>query len=67
MGQILWYQDDIENILRGIELAGRQSVARQTSRDSQAYLEGYLAALAATATSCGITVRPELLMLGSPQ
>lgn len=58
MGQTVWHREDIENILRGVELACRESTARQVSAESEAFRAGYVAALAAAATSFGIRVRP---------
>lgn len=60
MGQTVWYKEDIANILRGVELACRQTAALQTSRDSSAFQEGYMAALAAAATSFGIRVQADI-------
>lgn len=57
MSQSVWYKQDIENILRGVELACQQTAAQTTDAEIESYYRGFLAALAATATSFGIEVR----------
>lgn len=64
MGQLVWHRHDIENILRGVELAGLQTAGQVNDAELAGYRRGFLAALAATATSFGIEVTP--LPLGAP-
>ncbi|MER2599345.1 MAG: hypothetical protein ABTQ73_07495 [Caldilineales bacterium] len=64
MGQLVWHRHDIENILRGVELAGLQTAGQMNDAELAGYRRGFLAALAATATSFGIEVRP--LPLAAP-
>ncbi len=56
MGQMVWYKQDIENILRGVERSVVLTV-QQVSADDQttlAYIAGVQAALSATAEIFGI-------------
>ena len=56
MAQSVWHRHDIENILRGVELSCQQMAAQFDDPETDSYRRGFLAALAATATSFGITV-----------
>ncbi|MCS6842807.1 MAG: hypothetical protein NZ528_00555 [Caldilineales bacterium] len=56
MAQSVWHVKDIENVLRGVELACRQLAAHYAPDQSDAFQQGFLTALAATATSLGIEV-----------
>lgn len=58
MGQLVWHRHDIENILRGVEMAGLQTAVQANDADLDGFRRGFLAALAATATSFGIEVNP---------
>lgn len=58
MAQLVWHRHDIENILRGIEMAGLQTAGQSGDPDLDGFRRGFLAALAATATSFGIEVNP---------
>lgn len=58
MGQLVWHQQDIENILRGAEVSAMQTARAIACDDEwQQYLLGYKAALSAVASSFGIPVR----------
>lgn len=57
MGQAVWHKQDIEHILRGAEVGAMVTVHAVSSNDAQLYVAGYLAALAAVATSFGIPVQ----------
>lgn len=56
MAQSVWHVKDIENVLRGVELTCRQLAAHYAPDQSDAFQQGFLTALAATATSLGIEV-----------
>lgn len=56
MAQSVWHRQDIENVLRGVELTCQQMAAQCDSPETESYRRGFLAALAATATSFGIQV-----------
>ncbi|MFZ2488991.1 MAG: hypothetical protein WAZ19_12835 [Anaerolineae bacterium] len=58
MGQLVWHRHDIENILRGVEMAGLQAAGQAGESELDSFRRGFLAALAATATSFGIEVHP---------
>lgn len=56
MAQSVWHKKDIEDVLRGVELTCQQMAAHYSSEENDSYRQGFLAALAATATSFGIRV-----------
>lgn len=56
MAQSVWHRQDIENVLRGVELTCQQMAAQCDGPETDSYRRGFLAALAATATSFGIQV-----------
>ena len=56
MAQSVWYVEDIENILRAMELSCQQLAAQVEDPDVVSFRRGFMAALAATATSFGIRV-----------
>jgi hypothetical protein len=56
MPQTVWHKKDIENVLRGMEIACQHATARNGCDESDEFRQGFLAALAATATSFGIQV-----------
>jgi len=56
MTQSVWHRTDIENVLRGVELSCQQMAAQFDDPEVDSYRRGFLAALAATATSFGIQV-----------
>lgn len=57
MGQSVWHRHDIENILRGVEMAGLQTAIQAGDPDLEGFRRGFTAALAATAASFGIRVQ----------
>ncbi len=61
MAQSVWHRQDIENILRGVELTCQHMAAQCDGPETDSYRRGFLAALAATATSFGIQVNPSPL------
>ncbi len=65
MAQSLWHRKDIENVLRGVELTCQQLAAQLDDPEIDCYRRGFLAALAATATSFGIQVDTLLLSSSS--
>ena len=56
MPQTVWHKHEIENVLRGVELACQQLATQYPDEEIDSYRQGFLAALAATATSFGIRV-----------
>ena len=56
MPQTVWHKHEIENVLRGVELACQQLATQYPDEEIDSYRQGFLAALAATATSFGIGV-----------
>jgi hypothetical protein len=56
MPQTVWHKKDIENVLRAMEMACQHVSTRYGCDDSDGFRQGFLAALAATATSFGIQV-----------
>jgi hypothetical protein len=56
MAQSVWHRQDIENVLRGVALSCQQMAAQIEDPALDGYRRGFLAALAATATSFGIPV-----------
>ncbi len=56
MSQTVWHRTDIENVLRGVELSCQQLASQFDDPEIDSYRRGFLAALAATATSLGIQV-----------
>ena len=56
MAQSVWHRQDIENVLRGVELTCQHMAAQCDGPETDSYRRGFLAALAATATSFGIQV-----------
>jgi hypothetical protein len=56
MAQSVWHKHDIENVLRGVELTCQQMAAQFDGPECDSYRRGFLAALAAAATSFGIQV-----------
>lgn len=56
MAQSVWHKHDIENILRGVELTCQHMAAQFDDPECDSYRRGFLAALAAAATSFGIQV-----------
>lgn len=56
MAQSVWHKHDIENVLRGVELTCLHMAAQFDGPDCDSYRRGFLAALAAAATSFGIRV-----------
>lgn len=56
MPQTVWHKHEIENVLRGVELVCQQLVTQYPDEEIDSYSQGFLAALAATATSFGIRV-----------
>ncbi len=56
MSQSVWHKHEIENVLRGVELTCLQMAAQSSNDEIDSFKRGFLAALAATATSFGIRV-----------
>lgn len=56
MSQSVWHKQEIENILRGIELTCQLMAAADDTGKLASYKQGFLAALAATGTSFGIKI-----------
>lgn len=56
MAQSVWHKHDIENVLRGVELTCLHMAAQFDGPECDSYRRGFLAALAATATSFGIRI-----------
>jgi hypothetical protein len=56
MPQTVWHKHEIESVLRGVELACQQLATQYPDGEIEGYRQGFLAALAATATSFGIRV-----------
>ena len=54
MGLDVWFKDDIRNVLMGVELASAHLASHCPGHETQAYREGFQAALIATAISFGI-------------
>lgn len=56
MPQSVWHKQDIENVLRGVEMTCQHMAAQAPSAESDSFRRGFQAALAAAATCFGIKV-----------
>lgn len=56
MSQSVWHKQDIENVLRGVEITCQHMAAQAPSAESDSFRRGFLAALAAAAVCFGIKV-----------
>lgn len=56
MAQSVWHRQDIENVLRGVEMTCQHMAVQAPNAESDSYRRGFQAALAAAATCFGIKV-----------